>query len=165
MEKLVKIGESLLNKMVSRVNPMTGLSEPIDNGGTNADALKRYQSLDNNLCPSIQFLARISSAISPNLVGKNCLIIYSLMFIDLINYYQYDFFLVMNVIQGCKIAVQRKEIATIEITTKEQGVELEQFYLLPTNLVTYHDAFHLSGKDPFGSVIFSKTSFSNTMLQ
>ncbi|CDP07843.1 unnamed protein product [Coffea canephora] len=45
MGKLVKIGESLLNKMVSRVNPMTGLSEPIDNGGTNADALKRVAKL------------------------------------------------------------------------------------------------------------------------
>lgn len=42
LEKLAEIGESLLSKTVSRVNLITGLTEPIDNGGTNADALKRY---------------------------------------------------------------------------------------------------------------------------
>ncbi|KAL3500310.1 hypothetical protein ACH5RR_039403 [Cinchona calisaya] len=41
LEKLVEIGDSLLSKRVSRVNLVTGLSEPIENGGTNADALKK----------------------------------------------------------------------------------------------------------------------------
>ncbi|CAH2042632.1 unnamed protein product [Thlaspi arvense] len=42
LEKLVSIGEKLLKKLVSRVNLETGLSEPVKNGGTNEEALKRY---------------------------------------------------------------------------------------------------------------------------
>ena len=38
----MKIGERLLKKPVSRVNLETGLSEPVENGGTNEEALKRY---------------------------------------------------------------------------------------------------------------------------
>ncbi|KAI5650252.1 hypothetical protein M9H77_36257 [Catharanthus roseus] len=40
LDRLVKIGENLLKKQVSRVNLDTGLSEPIENGGTNADKTK-----------------------------------------------------------------------------------------------------------------------------
>ncbi|KAK6130934.1 hypothetical protein DH2020_035326 [Rehmannia glutinosa] len=47
LEKLVEIGESLLKKPVSRVNLVTGLFESIENGGTNADALKKYAE---NVC-------------------------------------------------------------------------------------------------------------------
>lgn len=41
LDKLVHIGEGLLKKQVSRVNLETGLSEPVENGGTNAEALKK----------------------------------------------------------------------------------------------------------------------------
>ncbi|KAK3423130.1 hypothetical protein EUGRSUZ_F00013 [Eucalyptus grandis] len=41
LENLLRIGERLLKKPVSRVNLETGLSEPIAKGTTNADALKR----------------------------------------------------------------------------------------------------------------------------
>ena len=40
---LVKIGERLLKKPVSRVNLETGLSVPVENCGTNEEALKRYR--------------------------------------------------------------------------------------------------------------------------
>ncbi|TMW93654.1 hypothetical protein EJD97_011345 [Solanum chilense] len=42
LERLVEIGENLLKKPLSRVNLETGLSEPIPEGGTNEEALKRY---------------------------------------------------------------------------------------------------------------------------
>lgn len=42
LEKLEQIGERLLNKPVSRVNIETGLSEPVANGETNAEVLKKY---------------------------------------------------------------------------------------------------------------------------
>ncbi|KAJ9674464.1 hypothetical protein PVL29_023797 [Vitis rotundifolia] len=42
---LVKIGETLLKKPVSRVNLETGLSVPVENGGTNEEALKRFAKL------------------------------------------------------------------------------------------------------------------------
>ncbi|KAI8549870.1 hypothetical protein RHMOL_Rhmol06G0058500 [Rhododendron molle] len=42
LDKLVKIGESLLKKPVSRVNLETGLSEPVKACGTNEEALKKY---------------------------------------------------------------------------------------------------------------------------
>ncbi|KAL3746539.1 hypothetical protein ACJRO7_015492 [Eucalyptus globulus] len=42
LENLVRIGERLLKKPVSRVNLETGISEPIAKGITNADALKRF---------------------------------------------------------------------------------------------------------------------------
>ncbi|KAL7127448.1 hypothetical protein ABFS83_14G253900 [Erythranthe nasuta] len=45
LEKLVQIGNNLLKKPVSRVDLETGLFEPIDNGGTNADALKEFAKL------------------------------------------------------------------------------------------------------------------------
>ncbi|KAH7848448.1 hypothetical protein Vadar_002835 [Vaccinium darrowii] len=45
LKKLVEIGENLLKKPVSRVNLETGLIEPIGNGGTNEDALKRFAKL------------------------------------------------------------------------------------------------------------------------
>ncbi|KAH6755705.1 phospholipase A 2A [Perilla frutescens var. hirtella] len=43
LEKLVLTGQNLLNKPVSRVNLHTGLFEPIQNGGTNADALNNQK--------------------------------------------------------------------------------------------------------------------------
>ncbi|CAA3030292.1 patatin 2 [Olea europaea subsp. europaea] len=43
LNKLVEIGQSLLKKPVSRVNLDSGLFEPIENGGTNEDALKKYE--------------------------------------------------------------------------------------------------------------------------
>ncbi|XP_057975382.1 patatin-like protein 2 [Malania oleifera] len=45
LKKLVKIGERLLKKPMSRVNLETGLSEPVENGGTNEEALKRFAKL------------------------------------------------------------------------------------------------------------------------
>ncbi|RVX15069.1 Patatin-like protein 2 [Vitis vinifera] len=42
---LVKIGERLLKKPVSRVNLETGLSVPVENCGTNEEALKRFAKL------------------------------------------------------------------------------------------------------------------------
>ncbi|KAI3686756.1 hypothetical protein L1987_80442 [Smallanthus sonchifolius] len=45
MLKLGEIGENLLAKPASRVNLKTGLSEPIGNGQTNAQALKRFAKL------------------------------------------------------------------------------------------------------------------------
>lgn len=41
LENLVKLGENLLKKPVSRINLDTGLYEAIENGGTNAEALER----------------------------------------------------------------------------------------------------------------------------
>lgn len=38
---LVKLGENLLKKPVSRINLDTGLYEAIENGGTNEEALQR----------------------------------------------------------------------------------------------------------------------------
>ncbi|CAH2042627.1 unnamed protein product [Thlaspi arvense] len=45
LEKLVEIGERLLKKPVSRVNLEMGLFEPIEDSGTNEDALKRFAKL------------------------------------------------------------------------------------------------------------------------
>ncbi|KAI3686757.1 hypothetical protein L1987_80446 [Smallanthus sonchifolius] len=45
MLKLEEIGENLLEKPDSRVNLKTGLSQPIGNGQTNAQALKRFAKL------------------------------------------------------------------------------------------------------------------------
>ncbi|CAA3031689.1 patatin 2 [Olea europaea subsp. europaea] len=45
LNKLVEIGQSLLKKSVSRVNLDSGLFEPIENGGTNEDALKKFAKL------------------------------------------------------------------------------------------------------------------------
>ncbi|XP_059629670.1 patatin-like protein 2 [Cornus florida] len=45
LERLVKIGERLLKKPVSRVNLGTGRSEPVENGGTNEEALKKFAKL------------------------------------------------------------------------------------------------------------------------
>ncbi|XP_076883182.1 patatin-like protein 1 [Bidens hawaiensis] len=42
LDGLVKIGEQLLDKPVSRVNINTGVVEPVPNGGTNREALKRF---------------------------------------------------------------------------------------------------------------------------
>lgn len=42
LENLVKVGEQLLKKPLSRINLETGGYEPIENGGTNEEALKRY---------------------------------------------------------------------------------------------------------------------------
>lgn len=41
LKELVETGENLLKKPVSRVNLQTGIFETIENGGTNAEALKR----------------------------------------------------------------------------------------------------------------------------
>ncbi|KAK4390587.1 Patatin-like protein 2 [Sesamum angolense] len=45
LEKLVEIGGNLLKKPASRVNLETGLFEPIENGGTNEEALVRLAKL------------------------------------------------------------------------------------------------------------------------
>ncbi|KAL0393941.1 UNVERIFIED_CONTAM: Patatin-like protein 3 [Sesamum latifolium] len=45
LSDLVKIGENLLKGPMSRVNLQTGNSEPIPNGGTNEDALKKFAKL------------------------------------------------------------------------------------------------------------------------
>ncbi|XP_075516078.1 patatin-like protein 2 [Primulina tabacum] len=45
LEKLVQIGENLLKKPVSRVNLETGVFEPIENGGTNEEALKKFAKM------------------------------------------------------------------------------------------------------------------------
>ncbi|KAI3437371.1 Patatin [Psidium guajava] len=45
LEGLVKVGENLLKKPVSRVNLDTGRYEPIPNAGTNEEALKRFAKL------------------------------------------------------------------------------------------------------------------------
>ncbi|KAL6995541.1 Proteolipid protein 2 [Sarracenia purpurea var. burkii] len=45
LDKLVKVGENLLKKPVSRVNLETGLSEPVKNGCTNEEALKKFAKL------------------------------------------------------------------------------------------------------------------------
>ena len=42
LENLVKVGEQLLKKTVARINVETGLYEPVQNGGTNEEALKRW---------------------------------------------------------------------------------------------------------------------------
>jgi len=42
MDNLVKVGQELLEKPASRVDPETGKFKPIPNLGTNADALKRF---------------------------------------------------------------------------------------------------------------------------
>ncbi|KDO79283.1 hypothetical protein CISIN_1g0425842mg, partial [Citrus sinensis] len=46
-ENLVRAGEALLKKPVSRINLDTGLYEPIENGsaGTNEEALKRFAKM------------------------------------------------------------------------------------------------------------------------
>ncbi|XP_019055379.1 PREDICTED: patatin-like protein 2 [Nelumbo nucifera] len=45
LENLVKVGEELLKKPVSRINLETGLSEPVANGGINEEALKKFAKL------------------------------------------------------------------------------------------------------------------------
>ncbi|KAL2545864.1 Patatin-like protein 2 [Forsythia ovata] len=45
LDRLVKIGETLLKNQVSRVNLESGLTEPVQNGGTNEKALKRFAKL------------------------------------------------------------------------------------------------------------------------
>ncbi|XP_076902537.1 patatin-like protein 1 [Bidens hawaiensis] len=56
MAKLEEIGENLLAKPVSIVNLKTGLSEPIGNGQTNAQALKR-------LVNTVQLVARLPTTL------------------------------------------------------------------------------------------------------
>ncbi|KOM45036.1 hypothetical protein LR48_Vigan06g034200 [Vigna angularis] len=45
LDNLVKVGEELLKKAVTRVNLDTGHYEPVPDQGTNADALKRFAKL------------------------------------------------------------------------------------------------------------------------
>lgn len=45
LENLVKTGESLLKKPISRINLETGLYEPVEDGGTNEEALTRFAKL------------------------------------------------------------------------------------------------------------------------
>ncbi|KAK4276658.1 hypothetical protein QN277_014784 [Acacia crassicarpa] len=45
LEKLSRTGEELLKKPVSRANLETGLFEPVQNGGTNEDALKKFAKI------------------------------------------------------------------------------------------------------------------------
>ncbi|XP_044512015.1 patatin-like protein 2 isoform X2 [Mangifera indica] len=42
LDRLVQISERLLKKPVSRVNFETGLCEPVENGGTNEEALRKF---------------------------------------------------------------------------------------------------------------------------
>ncbi|EEF38752.1 patatin-like protein 1 [Ricinus communis] len=45
LEELVKIGERILQKPVSRINLDIGILEPVENGGTNEEALIRFAKL------------------------------------------------------------------------------------------------------------------------
>ncbi|KAF7134966.1 hypothetical protein RHSIM_Rhsim08G0101700 [Rhododendron simsii] len=45
LDNLVEVGEKLLKKPVSRVNINTGRNEPIPNGGTNEEALKKFAKM------------------------------------------------------------------------------------------------------------------------
>lgn len=45
LQDLVSVGETLLDKPVTRVNLLTGNYEPVEKGGTNKDALKRFAKL------------------------------------------------------------------------------------------------------------------------
>ncbi|KAG9148240.1 hypothetical protein Leryth_025043 [Lithospermum erythrorhizon] len=45
LQNLVSVGQNLLDKPVTRVNMLTGSYEPVDKGGTNKDALKRFAKL------------------------------------------------------------------------------------------------------------------------
>ncbi|CAK9166468.1 unnamed protein product [Ilex paraguariensis] len=45
LENLVKVGEKLLKKPISRVNMDTGQNEPVEDGGTNMEALKTFAKL------------------------------------------------------------------------------------------------------------------------
>ncbi|XP_062154866.1 patatin-like protein 3 [Alnus glutinosa] len=45
LKGLVKVGEELLKKPVARINLETGVYEPIQNGGTNEEALERFAKL------------------------------------------------------------------------------------------------------------------------
>ncbi|KAI3452037.1 hypothetical protein Pfo_008702 [Paulownia fortunei] len=45
LKNLVKVGEELLRKSISQVNCETGNFEPIDNGGTNMEALQKFAKL------------------------------------------------------------------------------------------------------------------------
>lgn len=42
LENLVKVGEQLLENPITRLNLDTGRYEPVENGGTNEAALKRW---------------------------------------------------------------------------------------------------------------------------
>ncbi|KAL5821646.1 hypothetical protein ACOSQ3_023528 [Xanthoceras sorbifolium] len=48
MENLVRVGENLLTKQASRFNLDTGVYEPVENGGTNEEALRRFAKLLSN---------------------------------------------------------------------------------------------------------------------
>ncbi|MED6206956.1 Proteolipid protein 2 [Stylosanthes scabra] len=45
LERLCQIGENLLKKPVSRVNLKNGRFEPLENGGTNEEAIKRFAKI------------------------------------------------------------------------------------------------------------------------
>ncbi|KAK9136070.1 hypothetical protein Syun_015400 [Stephania yunnanensis] len=45
LQNLEEVGKALLKKPMSRVNFTTGVYEPVNNGGTNEDALKRFAKL------------------------------------------------------------------------------------------------------------------------
>lgn len=44
LDDLVKVGEGILDNLVSRVNSDTGDFEPVPDGGSNREALKRYNA-------------------------------------------------------------------------------------------------------------------------
>ncbi|KAI3962081.1 hypothetical protein MKW92_013369 [Papaver armeniacum] len=48
LNNLVKTGDALLKKPVSRMNLQTGQAEPVENGGTNEEALKNFAKLLSN---------------------------------------------------------------------------------------------------------------------
>lgn len=49
LNNLEKVGEQLLTKRVTRVNLDTGISEPVQDKGSNEEELKRFILLINNL--------------------------------------------------------------------------------------------------------------------
>ena len=49
LDDLVKLANEMLSRPVSRVNLRSGLAEPVPNGGTNEQALKRYDSHAHHL--------------------------------------------------------------------------------------------------------------------
>lgn len=52
LQSLVKVGEHLLEKPVSKINLDKGVYEAVENGGTNKEALQRYtrRGVDTCLC-------------------------------------------------------------------------------------------------------------------
>ena len=77
------IGERLLNGPVSRVDLISGLTEPVNNGGTNAEALKRsiiYSNINYTCFDGVFYsyfsswgMGRLKFVMHSHLVLTNCL--------------------------------------------------------------------------------------------